>query len=157
VPAPFYAGSKHGVQEFTSSSFDEIVGGKGSRRYLVFFYDPSNGECIRLAPLFVELASTFAQGKIRFGEVDVVKYPDLAERFEVRRELLHHQMVMFCKQSVPLFFNLIASPIARCFIWSILHMIIVYMNDFYTFAFWAILTGSLQNNPLEIGTGSNRH
>ena len=58
--------------------------GGNAGAWMVLFTDAMRHEGIAMAPLFVELAGTYGQGRLHFAEVDIVTWPELAEHYKVR-------------------------------------------------------------------------
>ena len=74
--------SSSGVIELSSKEeFDKAIA-LSSTPILVDFYSPYCGPCKRLSPEFEKMAQKY-QGKVRFMKVDVTKFPELAENYNI--------------------------------------------------------------------------
>lgn len=71
-------------REKAKSSGDKDFGKDRSRHCLVFFGAPWSSECTALAPAFADLSQQYGSDNLRFGEVDIAAWPQLAENHKVR-------------------------------------------------------------------------
>eukprot|EP00927_Polykrikos_kofoidii_P050115 TRINITY_DN44050_c0_g1_i1.p1 TRINITY_DN44050_c0_g1~~TRINITY_DN44050_c0_g1_i1.p1 ORF type:complete len:272 (-),score=49.87 TRINITY_DN44050_c0_g1_i1:154-969(-) len=70
------------VHVLTSNNFDELVGDGHGTPWLVKFYAPWCGHCIRLEPVWEELAKTL-DGDVRVGKIDCIANRWISEMFDI--------------------------------------------------------------------------
>ena len=69
------------VVQLTDENFDEHVT-NSTDFWMIKFYSPYCGHCIKLAPKWEE-AATALKGKVKFGDVDVTTHNMLKERYNI--------------------------------------------------------------------------
>jgi thiol-disulfide isomerase/thioredoxin len=91
APQPLYAGPA-AMEHLTPATLEELVlapapagGGAAAPRpaWLVEFFAPWAPQCLYLEPVLAELSLTYACPALRFGKVDVSRWPALAARHRV--------------------------------------------------------------------------
>jgi hypothetical protein len=53
-------------------------------RWVVILYTPSNPRWRQLAPVFSELSVQFSSQHLQFGTIDVEKFPQIKDRFNIK-------------------------------------------------------------------------
>ncbi|EFN59218.1 hypothetical protein CHLNCDRAFT_59562 [Chlorella variabilis] len=83
-PQPIFQGAS-AVEQFTPASFQSMVAEnpQPGLTWLVEFYAPWAPPCIHLEPVFAELSLKFTTPQLRFGKVDVSRWPQLAKQHKV--------------------------------------------------------------------------
>ena len=54
---------------------------------LVFFFAPWHTACVNFIPTFASISSRYASNNLRFGKVDVSRWPELAEKFDIDTDI----------------------------------------------------------------------
>lgn len=82
---PLLASAASSVINLTPKNFDEIVFESG-KPALVEFFAPWCGHCKNLAPVYEELATSFANqgGKVTIANVDADEHKELGKRFGIQ-------------------------------------------------------------------------
>ncbi|XP_074642501.1 thioredoxin-related transmembrane protein 2 homolog isoform X1 [Tubulanus polymorphus] len=83
LPEPTYSGPESIVYFRGQSLEDEVVRGDKRVTWLVEFYAPWSPPCVKFAPTFSELSHKYHLDNLRFGKVDVSRYPQVAEKFNI--------------------------------------------------------------------------
>ncbi|GAB6030213.1 hypothetical protein CHUAL_005885 [Chamberlinius hualienensis] len=91
LPEPSYSGPQN-IIYFRGSDLEEEL--KRDRRvvWVVSFYAAWSPACINLAPVFAELSSEYVLENLKFGKLDVARYPEVAKKFYVNDSSLSQQL-----------------------------------------------------------------
>lgn len=83
-PQPLYAGPSR-VEEFTPASFAELVEDRADSdvTWLINFFAPWAPQCLYLEPVIADLSLAYSSEKLRFGKVDVSRWPGLAKKYRI--------------------------------------------------------------------------
>ena len=76
--------------EFTPASFAELVEDRSSSSttdtasmWLVYFFAPWSPQCLYLAPVMAEISLQYSNEKLRFGKIDVSRWPAMAKKYKI--------------------------------------------------------------------------
>lgn len=92
LPEPTYSGPEN-VTYFRGAQglLDELQ--RDSRNtWLVEFYTVWNPSCVNFAPVFSKLSNDYSLQNLRFGKVDVGRYPDAGQKYHVNDGSLSKQL-----------------------------------------------------------------
>ena len=83
-PQPTYKGPSR-MEDFTPASFAEIVEDRTESpvSWLVEFYAPWAPQCLYLEPVLAEISLQYSSETLRFGKIDVSRWPALAKRYRI--------------------------------------------------------------------------
>ncbi|KAH7618020.1 putative Thioredoxin-related transmembrane protein 2 [Nannochloris sp. 'desiccata'] len=83
-PQPTYKGPSR-IEDFTPASFAEIVEDRSDSNvsWLVEFFAPWAPQCLYLEPVIAELSLQYSSPTLRFGKIDVSRWPALAKRYKI--------------------------------------------------------------------------
>jgi hypothetical protein len=91
-PPPYDGPRPYGKPMVPEIFHEQVVApGGNAGAWMVLFTDAMRHDGIAMAPLFAELAGTFGQGRLRFGEVDVATWPELADHYKACFPALLHK------------------------------------------------------------------
>lgn len=82
LPEPTYSGPNT-IMYFRGSDFDDEVQRDKRIAWLVAFYAAWNPNCVSFAPLFAELSAKYGLENLRFGKVDVGRFPEIAAKYQL--------------------------------------------------------------------------
>ena len=83
-PQPLFQGPAK-MEYFTPASFADLVEDRqeGDVAWLVEFFAPWAPQCLFLEPVIAELSLTYGTPSLRFGKVDVSRWPAMAGKYNV--------------------------------------------------------------------------
>jgi thiol-disulfide isomerase/thioredoxin len=84
-PQPFFKGPAR-LEYFTPASFAEMVEERlhaGSPVWLVTFFAPWAPQCLYLEPVIAELSLKYSTENLRFGKIDVSRWPNMAHKYNI--------------------------------------------------------------------------
>lgn len=92
LPEPTYAGPEN-VTYFRGAQglIDELQRDKKSV-WIVEFYTVWNPACVTFAPVFSQLSYEYSLDNLKFGKVDVGRYPDAGQKYHVSDSSLSKQL-----------------------------------------------------------------
>lgn len=91
LPEPTYSGPTNIVYIRGPNLQDELNSDKRIV-WLMAFYAAWSPACVNFAPVFAELSADYALENLKFGKVDVTRYPDVAKQFYVNDSSLSRQL-----------------------------------------------------------------
>jgi len=97
VPEPTYKGPEN-ITYFRANSLGEELARDTKVVWLVTFYASWSPACINFSTVFAKLSADYSLPNLKFGKVDVGRYPEQAEQYHVNASALSQQlptMVMF--------------------------------------------------------------
>lgn len=102
LPEPSYDGPDHVVYFHAATLREEL---ERDRRvsWLVAFYAVWSPACVNLAPVFAQLAAKYTLDNLRFGKLDVTRYPDLAHEYHISTAAMSRQLptIILFRQGKP--------------------------------------------------------
>ncbi|XP_022791670.1 thioredoxin-related transmembrane protein 2-B-like isoform X2 [Stylophora pistillata] len=90
-PEPSYSGPDE-IFFFRGPALDDALRDNPSVTWLVEFYAPWCPPCVRFAPTFAELSLRYNHSHLRFGKLDVGKYPIIAQKYKVDESVISKQL-----------------------------------------------------------------
>lgn len=100
-PQPFYKGETR-AQEFNPETFEEVIEGERdpSVTWIVELYAHWSPQCLYLEPVISEISNEYTSKTLKFGKVDVSRWPSIAKKYKVHLNGLQDQLptlIRFCK------------------------------------------------------------
>lgn len=92
LPEPTYAGPEHVTYFRTQNGLDEELERDKRIIWFVAFYTVWNPSCVNFAPIFSELSNDYHLDNLRFGKVDVGRFPETGKKYYVSDSSLSRQL-----------------------------------------------------------------
>ncbi|XKL67524.1 hypothetical protein PGB90_003015 [Kerria lacca] len=83
IPEPTYNGPSNVVYFRTAVSLEDEISRNKYITWLICFYTTWNPSCANFAPIFAQLSAEYGLNNLKFGKIDVGRYPDAAKKFEI--------------------------------------------------------------------------
>lgn len=105
LPEPTYSGPDNVIYFRGSNGLQEELNRDRNVVWLVAFYTVWNPACVNFAPIFAELSTKYNLNNLKFGKVDVGRYPDAGKQYHVNDSSLSKQLptlILFkdCKEEL---------------------------------------------------------
>lgn len=91
-PEPTYSGPDNVIYFRGLNSFEEELNRDLNKVWLVAFYTVWNPACVNFAPVFAHLSNDFDLGNLKFGKIDVGRFPDAAKKYRINDSSLSKQL-----------------------------------------------------------------
>lgn len=92
LPAPAYSGPDKVIYFHGQNSLeDELVRNK-QVTWIITFYTVWNPACVTFAPIFAKLSSDYCLDNLKFGKIDVGRYPEAGVKYRVNDSSLSKQL-----------------------------------------------------------------
>jgi len=91
LPKPVYRGPENIVYFRGPNLCDEIKRDKNVT-WMITFFVAWSPKCVAFAPVFSELSNEYGLDNLKFGKIDVSRYPDIAEKYNVNAGALSRQL-----------------------------------------------------------------
>lgn len=148
LPEPSYEGPEN-VTYFSADDLEEELcksksSGKRGTVWLVEFYAAWNPASIDFASAFGELSSKYGLANLKFGKIDVSRYPESATKYKINTSFMSKQLptIILFKEGQPIERRPLVNdkgklvPFAMNFVSSVLHIIkSLYHKTFVTLLF----------------------
>ncbi|XP_063237577.1 thioredoxin-related transmembrane protein 2 homolog [Bacillus rossius redtenbacheri] len=92
LPEPTYSGPENVVYFRTVAGLDEELERDKRVTWLVAFYTAWNPACTNFAPVYAKLSSAYALENLKFGKIDVGRYPDAAKKYRINDSAVSRQL-----------------------------------------------------------------
>ncbi|KAJ8869165.1 hypothetical protein PR048_030735 [Dryococelus australis] len=92
LPEPTYSGPENVVYFRTLLGLDEELERDKRVTWLVAFYTAWNPACTNFAPVYSKLSSVYALDNLKFGKIDVGRYPDAAKKYRINDSSVSRQL-----------------------------------------------------------------
>lgn len=92
LPEPTYSGPDKVTYFRTLAGLDEELSRDRRVTWLVAFYTAWNPACVNFAPVFAQLSVDYDLDNLKFGKIDVGRYPDAGKKFHVNDSSLSRQL-----------------------------------------------------------------
>ncbi|XP_075212799.1 thioredoxin-related transmembrane protein 2 homolog [Lycorma delicatula] len=92
LPEPTYSGPENIIYFRTSGGLDEELQRDKRVTWLVTFYTAWNPACANFAPVFAQLSAEYYLDNLKFGKIDVGRYPDAAKKHHISDSSLSRQL-----------------------------------------------------------------
>ncbi|XP_063371358.1 thioredoxin-related transmembrane protein 2 homolog [Cydia amplana] len=83
IPEPTYTGPEHLTYFRGVSTLDEELRHKGNT-WLVCLYAAWHPACVNFAPVFAELSASYSLENLKFGKMDIGRYPEAAAKYRIQ-------------------------------------------------------------------------
>lgn len=83
LPEPTYAGPENVVYFRLPQGLDDELERDKRVNWLVAFYTVWNPACVNFAPVFAELSAQYHLDNLKFGKVDIGRFPDVGKKYHV--------------------------------------------------------------------------
>ncbi|KDR21125.1 Thioredoxin-related transmembrane protein 2-like protein, partial [Zootermopsis nevadensis] len=92
LPEPTYSGPENVVYFRTAAGLEEELERDKRITWLVVFYTVWNPSCTNFAPTFAKLSAQYVLDNLKFGKIDVGRYPDAAKKYNISDSSMSHQL-----------------------------------------------------------------
>lgn len=92
LPEPTYSGPDNVIYFRGMQGLDEELERDKKCTWLVAFYTVWNPSCVHFAPVFAELSTKYDLDNLKFGKVDVGRYPDAGKKYHVNDSSMSKQL-----------------------------------------------------------------
>lgn len=92
LPEPTYSGPEHVTYFRTRNGPDDELERDKNVAWLVTFYTVWNPACVNFAPVFAELSTEYNLPNLRFGKVDIGRYPESGKKYHVSDSSFSRQL-----------------------------------------------------------------
>ncbi|CAH8492464.1 unnamed protein product [Heterobilharzia americana] len=80
---PVYNGPDRVLYLRDTTFEQEVIHGNPKVTWLIAFYTVWSPACIKLQPIFAELSEEFGSDLMKFGKIDVIRYPDIGVKYNI--------------------------------------------------------------------------
>ncbi|XP_067684198.1 thioredoxin-related transmembrane protein 2 homolog [Haliotis asinina] len=91
LPEPTYQGPEH-VIYFRGPHLEEELEKDTRVRWFITFYAAWSPNCMQFAPSFSEVSAEYSLNNLKFGKIDVSRYPAVAEKFKIDHSAWSRQL-----------------------------------------------------------------
>merc|ERR1712004_65677 len=91
LPEPTYKGPENLVY-FRATGLDDELKRDPRVTWLVAFYAAWSPACINFAPIFSKLSADYGLANLKFGKLDVGRYPEIGEKHHISTSALSRQL-----------------------------------------------------------------
>lgn len=92
LPEPTYSGPENVVYFRMENSLDEELERDKRVNWLVTFYTVWNPACVNFAPIFAELSAEYNLPNMKFGKVDIGRFPNVGKKYHVSDSSFSRQL-----------------------------------------------------------------
>ncbi|XP_055595726.1 thioredoxin-related transmembrane protein 2 homolog [Uranotaenia lowii] len=92
LPEPTYSGPENTVYFRTENGLDEEMERDKRVNWLVTFYTVWNPACVNFAPIFAELSCEYNLPNLKFGKVDIGRFPNIGKKYHVSDSSFSRQL-----------------------------------------------------------------
>ncbi|TDG50911.1 hypothetical protein AWZ03_002566 [Drosophila navojoa] len=83
LPEPSYSGPEHITYFRNAKTFEEELVRDKKVSWLICFYTVWNPSCVNFAPIFAELSAEYNANLLKFGKIDIGRFPDVAAKYHI--------------------------------------------------------------------------
>jgi len=91
LPEPSYKGPEN-ILYFRANGLDEELKRDPRVTWVVAFYAAWSPNCVNLAPIFSKISAEYSLPNLKFGKIDVGRYPEVAEKYHINTSPLTRQL-----------------------------------------------------------------
>ncbi|KAH8418373.1 hypothetical protein KR222_004512 [Zaprionus bogoriensis] len=91
-PEPSYKGPEHITYFRNAQVFEEELARDKRISWLICFYTVWNPSCVNFAPIFAELSAEYGTELLRFGKIDIGRFPDVAAKYRISDSSFSRQL-----------------------------------------------------------------
>lgn len=92
LPEPTYSGPEKVTYFRTENGLDDELNRNKKVTWVVCFYTAWNPSCVNFAPIFAELSSEYYLDNLKFGKVDIGRFPDVGKKHHVSDSSMSKQL-----------------------------------------------------------------
>lgn len=92
LPEPTYSGPDKVTYFRAESGLEEELNRDKRIVWLVTFYTAWNPACVNFAPSFAQLSAEYGLDNLKFGKIDVGRYPEAASKYQISDSSLSRQL-----------------------------------------------------------------
>uniref|UniRef100_A0A182J410 Thioredoxin domain-containing protein n=1 Tax=Anopheles atroparvus TaxID=41427 RepID=A0A182J410_ANOAO len=92
LPEPTYSGPENVLYFRTENGLDEELEKDKRVNWLVTFYTVWNPACVNFAPIFSELSNEYSLPNLKFGKLDVGRFPKIGQKYHVSDSSFSRQL-----------------------------------------------------------------
>ncbi|XP_045781526.1 thioredoxin-related transmembrane protein 2 homolog [Maniola jurtina] len=83
LPEPSYSGPEYVIYFRGPETLEQELSHNSSTTWLVCLYAAWHPACVTFAPVFAELSASYSLDNLKFGKLDVGRYPEAAKKFRI--------------------------------------------------------------------------
>lgn len=83
LPEPSYKGPEHITYFRNAQVFEEELTRDKRTSWLICFYTVWNPSCVNFAPIFAELSAEYNTDLLKFGKIDIGRFPDIGTKYHI--------------------------------------------------------------------------
>jgi thiol-disulfide isomerase/thioredoxin len=87
LPEPTYSGPENIVYFRTNNGMRDELENDKRVNWLIVFYTVWNPACVNFAPIFAQLSAEYHLDNLKFGKIDIGRFPEVGARFNVSGKL----------------------------------------------------------------------
>ncbi|XP_046675508.1 thioredoxin-related transmembrane protein 2 homolog [Homalodisca vitripennis] len=92
LPEPTYSGPENVIYFRTAQGVEDELMRNKKIAWLVTFYTAWNPACVNFAPVFSQLSVEYNLDNLKFGKIDIGRYPDAAKKYYVNDSSMSRQL-----------------------------------------------------------------
>ncbi|KAM8713767.1 hypothetical protein ACLKA7_014005 [Drosophila subpalustris] len=92
LPEPSYRGPEHITYFRNAQTFEEELTRDKRTTWLICFYTVWNPSCVNFAPIFAELSAEYNTELLKFGKIDIGRFPDVAAKYRISDSSFSRQL-----------------------------------------------------------------
>lgn len=92
LPEPSYSGPEHIIYFRNMHTFEEELVRDKRINWMICFYTVWNPSCVNFAPIFAELSAEYNLENLKFGKVDIGRFPDVAQKYRISDSSFSRQL-----------------------------------------------------------------
>lgn len=92
IPEPTYKGPEHVTYFRNAQIFEEELARDKRVTWIICFYTAWNPSCVNFASIFSQLSSEYYLENLKFGKIDVGRFPDSARKYTINDGSLSRQL-----------------------------------------------------------------
>lgn len=92
LPEPTYSGPDNVIYFRGLNGLEEELARNPNKIWLVAFYTVWNPACVNLAPVFAQLSNEYCLENLKFGKIDIGRYPEAGTKYQVSDSSMSKQL-----------------------------------------------------------------
>lgn len=92
LPEPSYKGPEHITYFRNAQTFEEELSRDKRINWLICFYTVWNPSCVNFAPVFAELSAEYNLDNLKFGKIDIGRFPEIAQKYRISDSSFSRQL-----------------------------------------------------------------
>lgn len=92
LPEPTYSGPDNVIYFRSLNGLDEELTKDQDCMWLIAFYTVWNPACVNFAPVFAQLSNDYYLDNLKFGKIDIGRYPDAGKKYQVSDSSMSKQL-----------------------------------------------------------------